>query len=272
MDKLCPGKHQHEVTGSATKIKQPDGSYKTIDRTVFAGWYTDKFCNSLLDGLEADLFTPPEKRMRFKASVETHETYPAAGSKHIPCPVPGCFKYFSQGGGLDYHLEHGHTPDELPPSHRKRRKLGYPEPGTAERAEKENNQDVDVNKTPSETISGGGDSSPIPNDSSPSPMGDPTVLGPSSTVLELPNYAPLMDFRDKTQCTDQAAQAHGFSSAEVWRQRTMLAKELQTKTLPPPPVHESGSAAKIRPALSRRPRQSPVAWWPAFRQSAPAKA
>ena len=54
LSKLCPGTHEHAVTGGNTYIRQ-DGAWKSIDKSKFAGWYTKKFCNAVLDGIEEDM-------------------------------------------------------------------------------------------------------------------------------------------------------------------------------------------------------------------------
>ena len=43
LHKLCPGTHEHAITQGNTKFLLPDGTWKSIDKTKFAGWYTPQF-------------------------------------------------------------------------------------------------------------------------------------------------------------------------------------------------------------------------------------
>jgi len=51
LNKLCPGIHEHQHLEGSTRM-QVDGEWVSINRTVFSGWYTDKFCDAILDAYE----------------------------------------------------------------------------------------------------------------------------------------------------------------------------------------------------------------------------
>ena len=44
-----PGDHQHEPIEGNTKYQSYDGTWKTINRSTFAGWYTKPFCDDIID-------------------------------------------------------------------------------------------------------------------------------------------------------------------------------------------------------------------------------
>ena len=49
-----PAGKEHKVIEGQTKVKLHDGTWKTVNMSTFAGWYTPKFCKNVIDAFEEE--------------------------------------------------------------------------------------------------------------------------------------------------------------------------------------------------------------------------
>ena len=210
LSKLCPGKHEHEVTQGATKYKLPDGTWKSIDRTKFAGWYTEKFCDAVIDALNEEFAIPASARVA-KANRKPFLTLPTVlVDPEAPYNCPECGHPFYHHGTMQDHRvqHHGYVKKKQRPrdpdaTRSVRPRLSAPTDGR----EREN--------TPPSTVEN--DSTPIPGQSSEVVI-DPTAgAAPGSAAPFMPLDKPV---------TEDEARAAGFSTVDEWKDRTLEAQSL----------------------------------------------
>ena len=287
MGKLCPGKHEHEITMQNTWYKDEFGKWTSIPRSHFAGWYTIKFCEAVLEGLLHDIYVKPDDRYvpktTFLAEVTPRycsEVYGLTrrldGAKTVPCERRGCLEYFSTQASMRRHVQRDHAPlvatqpVPTPPPPAKRRKLTE----SGHSAAKENNQIVELDSTTLTNTGSSSSASPVP----PEPRSDADV--PS---IIPPGYAPLMDL--SRPYTNLEASGYGFASADDWKNRTIRAQQLEMSFIPlnpherlvrvPPSEPGYGSAAEEPRAVppeaapSAAGQQTPITLTPGRRTLKP---
>ena len=79
-DWKCPGHTNHKQIEGQTKMRLADGTWKSINTKVFAGWYTRKFCDNVIQSFEEE----------FKMEEEAKITRPVHDSNTVlPVMKPG---------------------------------------------------------------------------------------------------------------------------------------------------------------------------------------
>ena len=110
LSKLCPGKHEHEITQGATKMKLPDGTWKSIDKTRFAGWYTKRFCDAVVEALTEEFMHRDHGRKKSKPSPTLPVIYKSIDPFDHDTDTfrdfcPHCGKAFRSKNGFNDHVK-----------------------------------------------------------------------------------------------------------------------------------------------------------------------
>ena len=255
MQRLCPGKHVHQVTGGTTMMKDANGIWMQVNRSTFAGWYTPQFCDSLLAGVEIDLKLHPSQRQRHAGS--THHTYPATtrdrSSKSEQCPHRDCQHYCSTKSGIEQHWKQHHSQDGPFPGHGKRRKLTHvrdnnaPDDAGTDSVGKENSQIAAGSQGSATEAPAGADDRTLAADT----YYPDTPLQGSSPIMQYPGFAPMQDL--SKGYTDLEAQQHGFADANEWQRRTVESQAVGLQRIPLAP-HER----TVQPPEAQTPGEPPV--------------
>jgi len=94
MHRYCAGKHRHQHLEGATHFQTPDGIWTTVNRTTFAGWYTDKFCDAILDAYEKHFHAVDSEPVLVSSLLSGRGTM----NKTNKCPF--CPKWFASEKGM----------------------------------------------------------------------------------------------------------------------------------------------------------------------------
>ena len=86
--------HKHQHLEGATHFQLPDGIWTTVNRTTFAGWYTDKFCDAILDAYEKHFHAIDSELVL----VSSPTTGPNIMNRTNKCPF--CLKWFASKKGM----------------------------------------------------------------------------------------------------------------------------------------------------------------------------
>ena len=251
MRKLCPGKHEHQVTKGTTHYRDESGDWKSIPRSTFAGWYTPRFCQSLLSALAEEFRARRATRVRQVSHPVNPVDDLSAKSlrKELPgtwtCEVPGCGKVYSDESAMLKHLRTCND-EEHKKFHREKqlRKQRIREENAAKRRRVQSSSSTSPpasvakeNNASASASSSSGSSAPPAVVPSETGQREPLQSAPGEgSVMTPPGSAPLMDM--SRSHTDIEAQQHGFESAAEWQQRTTEAESLGLTSIRLTP-HES---------------------------------